>query len=70
MLEVLIIGGGPHALTLASLLSGSDPEPDPDPGSDYGGDPQMSQSGPEVPRTRLRSRKKRKAVAGGTVGAT
>ncbi|XP_037552764.1 uncharacterized protein zgc:113276 [Nematolebias whitei] len=67
MLEVLIIGGGPHALTLASLLSGPDPEPepDPDPGSDHGGDTQRSQSGPEVPKTRLCSRKKRKAAAGG-----
>uniref|UniRef100_A0A8C2WDT6 Zgc:113276 n=1 Tax=Cyclopterus lumpus TaxID=8103 RepID=A0A8C2WDT6_CYCLU len=34
ILDVLIIGGGPHALTLASLLS----NPDPDPHSDLGHD--------------------------------
>uniref|UniRef100_A0A3P8UH82 Zgc:113276 n=1 Tax=Amphiprion percula TaxID=161767 RepID=A0A3P8UH82_AMPPE len=34
MLDVLIIGGGPHALTLASLLSMPDPEPNSDPGQD------------------------------------
>lgn len=32
LLDVLIIGGGPHALTLASLLS--KPDPNSDPGND------------------------------------
>lgn len=34
LLDVLIIGGGPHALTLASLLSNSEPDPNSDPGND------------------------------------
>uniref|UniRef100_A0A3Q1G2S4 Zgc:113276 n=1 Tax=Acanthochromis polyacanthus TaxID=80966 RepID=A0A3Q1G2S4_9TELE len=34
MLDVLIIGGGPHALTLASLLSRPDPDPNSDPSQD------------------------------------
>ncbi|XP_068455539.1 uncharacterized protein zgc:113276 isoform X2 [Clinocottus analis] len=34
ILDVLIIGAGPHALTLASLLSSPDPGPDPGPGPD------------------------------------
>lgn len=33
-LDVLIIGGGPHALTLASLLSNFEPVPNFDPGKD------------------------------------
>ncbi|XP_017295411.1 uncharacterized protein zgc:113276 isoform X2 [Kryptolebias marmoratus] len=58
MLDVVIIGSGPHALTLASLLS----DPDPDPGSD----PQRSQPGPETPKPRACRRKtRRKAAAGG-----
>ncbi|XP_074475463.1 uncharacterized protein LOC141758195 [Sebastes fasciatus] len=40
VLDVLIIGGGPHALTLASLLS----NPDPDPNSDTGHDSPLSSS--------------------------
>lgn len=34
LLDVLIIGGGPHALTLASLLSNFEPVPNFDPGND------------------------------------
>lgn len=34
ILDVLIIGGGPHALTLASSLSNPDPDPSSDPGHD------------------------------------
>uniref|UniRef100_A0A3B4TAW5 Zgc:113276 n=1 Tax=Seriola dumerili TaxID=41447 RepID=A0A3B4TAW5_SERDU len=40
ILDVLIIGGGPHALTLASLLT----NPDPDPNSDPRHDPPFSPS--------------------------
>lgn len=34
LLDVLIIGGGPHALTLASLLSSTKPEANWNPGHD------------------------------------
>nr|XP_015808975.2 uncharacterized protein zgc:113276 [Nothobranchius furzeri] len=72
MLDVLIIGGGPHALTLASLLSSPDPEPD----SDHEGDPPFStsssssdplrsQAGPENSKNKLfTGRRKRRTTAG------
>uniref|UniRef100_A0A8D3APY4 Zgc:113276 n=1 Tax=Scophthalmus maximus TaxID=52904 RepID=A0A8D3APY4_SCOMX len=46
IVDVLIIGGGPHALTLASLLS----SPDPDPNSDPGHDSPLSPSWSDPPR--------------------
>ncbi|XP_069030031.1 uncharacterized protein [Embiotoca jacksoni] len=60
VLDVLIIGGGPHALTLASLLSG----PDPDLNSDHGHDSPPPPSCPETSNnTRCSGRKKRRATA-------
>ncbi|XP_047435681.1 uncharacterized protein zgc:113276 isoform X2 [Mugil cephalus] len=47
ILDVLIVGGGPHALTLASLLS----IPDPDPNSDRGHDSPLSPSCSDRPRS-------------------
>jgi len=72
MLDVLIIGGGPHALTLASLLS----SPDPDPNSDHGhdqplslscSDPQRSQPDPETSNNKRCSGKRKRRVKAGTI---
>ncbi|XP_008290759.1 uncharacterized protein LOC103365175 [Stegastes partitus] len=65
MLDVLIIGSGPHALTLASLLSS------PDPNSDPGQDSPLSPVCPVRPQTnpetannkRCCGKKKRRATA-------
>ncbi|XP_019935384.2 uncharacterized protein [Paralichthys olivaceus] len=65
--DVLIIGGGPHALTLASLLLS--PDSDPDPGHDSPPPPSCSdppRPQPHPPTSRNRScggKKKRKATA-------
>ncbi|XP_060924596.1 uncharacterized protein zgc:113276 [Limanda limanda] len=67
-LDVLIIGGGPHALTLASLLLS--PEPESDPGHDSplppsSSDPPRPRSHPPTSSNRSCSgKKKRKATAG------
>ncbi|XP_070818471.1 uncharacterized protein [Chaetodon trifascialis] len=71
MLDVLIIGGGPHALTLASLLS------NPDPNSDPGHDLPISPSCSEPPRPqpnletsnmkRCSGKKRRRRTAGVTL---
>ncbi|XP_056234133.1 uncharacterized protein zgc:113276 [Seriola aureovittata] len=72
ILDVLIIGGGPHALTLASLLT----NPDPDPNSDPRHDPPFSPSCPDPLRTNPGTsnnrccsdkKKKRRATTGMTL---
>ncbi|KAM4592796.1 uncharacterized protein PAE49_003553 isoform 1-T2 [Odontesthes bonariensis] len=72
MLDVLIIGGGPHALTLASLLS----SPDSDPNSDHGHDqplslscsePQRSQPDPETSNNKRCNGKRKRRVKGQTL---
>lgn len=71
MLDVLIIGGGPHALTLASLLSSHNP----DPNSDHERDPpishnysdQRSQPRLETSSNKCSSGKRKKMAAVGTV---
>ncbi|XP_041797986.1 uncharacterized protein zgc:113276 [Chelmon rostratus] len=75
MLDVLIIGGGPHALTLASLLSNPDPDPNSDPGCDLPPspacpDPPRPQPDPETSDNKRCSGKKRRrttAVAAGVM---
>ncbi|KAM6943130.1 uncharacterized protein FYW49_002227 isoform 2-T2 [Xenentodon cancila] len=69
MLDVLIIGGGPHALTLASLLSSHDPDLNSDSGPDpprtpHHSDPHKSQPKPKTSSNRRCSgtRKKRATV--------
>uniref|UniRef100_A0A4W6CKL4 Zgc:113276 n=1 Tax=Lates calcarifer TaxID=8187 RepID=A0A4W6CKL4_LATCA len=47
ILDVLIIGGGPHALTLASLLSSPDPDPHSNPGHDSSLSPTSKSTIPE-----------------------
>ncbi|XP_068586802.1 uncharacterized protein zgc:113276 [Cebidichthys violaceus] len=69
ILDVLIIGGGPHALTLASSLSNPDPDPNSDPGHDLplspsSLDPPGPQTNPETSNNkRCCGRKKRRATA-------
>ncbi|XP_034419110.1 uncharacterized protein zgc:113276 [Cyclopterus lumpus] len=80
ILDVLIIGGGPHALTLASLLSNPDPDPHSDLGHDLAlsssssssssSDPSGPQTNPETSNNKsCGGRKKRRvaAVAGSTL---
>ncbi|CAN9507187.1 unnamed protein product [Ophioblennius macclurei] len=65
ILDVLIIGGGPHALTLASLLSSHDPDPGhqpPVPPSDS--EPLQSHQKPETVNEKRCSGKKKRATAG------
>lgn len=70
LLDVLIIGGGPHALTLATLLSDSDPVPKSDPSHDSAHspsclDPLGLQANPQTSDSkRCRGRKKRRATTG------
>ncbi|XP_071756509.2 uncharacterized protein LOC139912574 [Centroberyx gerrardi] len=69
MFDVLIIGAGPHALTLASLLSIPHPDPDFDPAHDSTLNPDRlplsPQPNPETPRNkRSRSKKKRGVTTG------
>ncbi|XP_071389722.1 uncharacterized protein [Centroberyx affinis] len=69
MFDVLIIGAGPHALTLASLLSIPHPDPDFDPAHDPMLNPDRlplsPQPNPETSRTkRSRSKKKRGVTTG------
>ncbi|XP_030269653.1 uncharacterized protein LOC115579990 isoform X1 [Sparus aurata] len=70
LLDVLIIGGGPHALTLATLLSNSDPVPNSDHGHDSAHSPSCSdplglQANPQTSDSkRCRGRKKRRATTG------
>ncbi|KAK5609348.1 hypothetical protein CRENBAI_011327 [Crenichthys baileyi] len=65
MLDVLIIGGGPHALTLASLLSSPDPGQD----SDREDDPLISKSTlsnfDTFKHAPCNERRKRRTTAGG-----
>ncbi|XP_076610173.1 uncharacterized protein LOC143332469 [Chaetodon auriga] len=73
MLDVLIIGGGPHALTLASLLSNPDPDPNSDPGHDLPISPSCSD--PPRPQPNLETsnmkrcsgKKRRRRTAGVTL---
>lgn len=72
ILDVLIIGGGPHALTLASLLSSPDPDPHSNPGHDSSlsptcSDPLSSQPNLGTPNNRCSSGKKKRRAAAGTV---
>ncbi|XP_033972615.1 uncharacterized protein zgc:113276 [Trematomus bernacchii] len=70
ILDVLIIGGGPHALTLATLLSHPDPDPKSDPGhvsplSLSLSDPARAQTNSETSNNkRCRGKKKKRATAG------
>uniref|UniRef100_UPI003AB0F654 uncharacterized protein n=1 Tax=Centroberyx gerrardi TaxID=166262 RepID=UPI003AB0F654 len=69
MFDVLIIGAGPHALTLASLLSIPHSDPDFDPAHDSTLNPDRlplsPQPNPETPRNkRSRSKKKRGVTTG------
>ncbi|XP_034536190.1 uncharacterized protein zgc:113276 [Notolabrus celidotus] len=70
ILDVLIIGAGPHALTLASLLS--NPNPNSDPGPDLPvpscccSNPLKPQTDPE-PSNNRRGKKKRRHTAGLTL---
>ncbi|XP_023124173.2 uncharacterized protein zgc:113276 [Amphiprion ocellaris] len=76
MLDVLIIGGGPHALTLASLLSRPDPEPNSDPGQDSPVspvspfNPASSQPNPETTGNKRWSGKKKKRATAVSAGQT
>ncbi|KAL7406210.1 hypothetical protein ABVT39_015515 [Epinephelus coioides] len=70
ILDVLIIGAGPHALTLASLLSSTDPDANSDPGHDsplspFSSDPLRPQTNQETSNNNKRcsSKKKRRARA-------
>ncbi|XP_033964170.1 uncharacterized protein [Pseudochaenichthys georgianus] len=70
ILDVLIIGGGPHALTLATLLSHPDPDTKSDPGhvsplSISLSDPARAQTNSETSKNkRCRGKKKKRATAG------
>ncbi|KAI9533113.1 hypothetical protein NQZ68_026666 [Dissostichus eleginoides] len=72
ILDVLIIGGGPHALTLATLLSHPDPDPKSDPGhvsplslSLSVSDPARAQKNSETSNNkRCRGKKKKRASTG------
>ncbi|KAF3832836.1 hypothetical protein F7725_026501 [Dissostichus mawsoni] len=72
ILDVLIIGGGPHALTLATLLSHPDPDPKSDPGhvsplslSLSLSDPARAQTNSETSNNkRCRGKKKKRATTG------
>ncbi|XP_018539193.1 uncharacterized protein zgc:113276 isoform X1 [Lates calcarifer] len=75
ILDVLIIGGGPHALTLASLLSSPDPDPHSNPGHDSSlsptcSDPLSSQPNLGTPNNRCSSGKKKRRAAAVSVGMT
>ncbi|XP_049419330.1 uncharacterized protein zgc:113276 [Epinephelus fuscoguttatus] len=70
ILDVLIIGAGPHALTLASLLSNTDPDANSDPGHDsplspFSSDPPRPQTNQETPNNNkcCSGKKKRRARA-------
>ncbi|XP_031162406.2 uncharacterized protein zgc:113276 [Sander lucioperca] len=67
ILDVLIIGAGPHALTLASLLSNPDPDPNSEPRHDLPlslSDPPRPQTNPETSNNkRCSGKKKRRATA-------
>uniref|UniRef100_A0A3Q3JS89 Uncharacterized protein n=1 Tax=Monopterus albus TaxID=43700 RepID=A0A3Q3JS89_MONAL len=63
ILDVLIIGGGPHALTLASLLSNPHPDPDPNPASPLSpscSDPPRPQLNPETSNNKYCTGKKKR----------
>ncbi|XP_010790447.1 uncharacterized protein isoform X1 [Notothenia coriiceps] len=72
ILDVLIIGGGPHALTLATLLSHPDPDTKSDPGhvsplSISLSDPERAQTNSETSnnkRCRGKKKKKKRSTAG------
>ncbi|KAK5915567.1 hypothetical protein CesoFtcFv8_001147 [Champsocephalus esox] len=70
ILDVLIIGGGPHALTLATLLSHPDPDTKSDPRhvsplSISLSDPARAQTNSETSKNkRCRGKKKKRATAG------
>ncbi|KAM9861157.1 uncharacterized protein ACBR49_003989 [Aulostomus maculatus] len=65
MLDVIIIGAGPHALTLASLLSQHNPDPnlDPDQGSSSTWSPPRLQPNSEASRSKKAFSKKKRKVA-------
>uniref|UniRef100_A0A8C4HYW5 Zgc:113276 n=1 Tax=Dicentrarchus labrax TaxID=13489 RepID=A0A8C4HYW5_DICLA len=72
ILDVLIIGGGPHALTLASLLS--NPDPNSDPGHDLPLSPSCLDSHRPQPETssnkRCSGKKKKKRATAVSAGVT
>ncbi|XP_044209059.1 uncharacterized protein zgc:113276 [Thunnus albacares] len=73
ILDVLIIGGGPHALTLASLLS--NPNPNSDPGQDSSPspsclDPLRLQPNPKTSNNKRYSGKKKRRVTAVSAGLT
>ncbi|XP_040895497.1 uncharacterized protein zgc:113276 isoform X2 [Toxotes jaculatrix] len=73
MLDVLILGAGPHALTLASLLCNPDHDPNSNPGHDSSlstscSDPPRPQPNLETSKNRCCSgKKKRRATTGITI---
>nr|XP_020461846.1 uncharacterized protein LOC109963562 [Monopterus albus] len=71
ILDVLIIGGGPHALTLASLLSNPHPDPDPNPASPLSpscSDPPRPQLNPETSNNKYCTGKKKRRTTNATAG--
>lgn len=72
---MLIIGAGPHALTLASLLSSPDPDPTSGPGhklptSPSGSDSPKPQPNPDTCNNKRCSGKKKRRATAVSVGAT
>ncbi|XP_044048397.1 uncharacterized protein zgc:113276 [Siniperca chuatsi] len=75
ILDVLIIGGGPQALTLASLLSNLDSDPKSDPGHDLPlsptcSDPPRPRPNPETSNNKRCSGKKKRRSTAVSVGLT
>ncbi|XP_070688451.1 uncharacterized protein [Pempheris klunzingeri] len=73
ILDVLIIGGGPHALTLASLLSNPDPNSDPRhnlPPSPSCSDPPRPDPNPEMAINKRCSGKKKRRSTAASAGLT
>lgn len=73
MLDVLIIGGGPHALTLTSLLTHPHPGPHADPGSDspaplFCSQPPRLHTRPDTSHNKRHGAKKREVVRGTLCG--
>lgn len=64
LLDVLIIGGGPHALTLASLLSSTEPDANCDSGHDLAPCATFSDPHGNKCTSHKKKKKKQRPVAG------